>query len=571
MAYNFSNSKIEQVYEDFADRSKDFESYMDLAFEDIGKAFDEAKDKNEKAKISDDVTYLMSACNDKFAKALMFGEEYQEAWAGKFAATLEKAADANPNNIPSILDSAYKIEQTAEFFDYGILNALAKHVIAGHPKHAEKALAVVDKHFAYYDKEAIEPKIETYKDFYDVYTTAYRKPRSRQMADKAIASANEIYSKMEFMKGGMKLDKSIENIKANPEDEKALQDFEKSLQFAMRADPEKAVANVVDNLREIAAIDNTDTRGEMYGVICDALEENIPAESAGAKKFKSDLLFSFIGKAMKTEKDSDIRENLALSSLGLIRTEAIDENGALIMADGKEPQAFGALSKIADACGHRSELLQLLSDTAEKYKDTPDMLQKVKEVTMRALDSADDSGRKMKDYEEPDFVKEIRPLQRSIRAVRLRDKEICELLNLEYTGKYARFKFDPSKPLKASKESLLKAANLLGQYKSIDPTLVGLALNKMDTKGFTNVDDKLLDTFAKVTDRLKTEKPEASQKYEGIITEARKQLHTHKLSQKKINPDAKPPRFEEKREKPAQESGVKKFTIKFDKSDVYEG
>jgi hypothetical protein len=274
---------------------------------------------------------------------------------------------------------------------------------------------------------------------------------------------------------------------------------------------------------------------------------------------------------MKTEKDPAVHYDLGTSALGLLQAVATDESGALIMADGKEPQAFGALSKLADTCGHRSELLQILSDTAEKYKDTPDTLQKVKEITIRALDSADDRGVKMKDYEEPDFIKEMRPLQRSIRAVRLRDKEICELLNLEYAGKYARFKFDPSKPLKASKESLLKAANLLGQYKSIDPTLVSLVMNKMDTKGFTNVDDKLLDTFAKVTDRLKTEKPEVSQKYEGIVTEARKQLHTHKLSQKKVNPDAKPPRFEEKREKTAPENGVKKFTIKFDKSDIYEG
>jgi tetratricopeptide (TPR) repeat protein len=571
MAYNFNNSKIEQVYEDFANRSKDFESYMDLAFEDIGAAFDEAKDKNEKAKISDDVTYLMSACNDKFANALLYGGEYQEAWAKKFAATLEKAADANPNNIPSILDSAYKLEQTAEFFDYGILNALAKHVIVAHPKYAEKAMETVDKHFAYYDKEAIEPEIKTYKDFYDVYTTAYRKPRSRQMADKAIATANEVYSKMEFIKGGMQLEKSIENIKANPEDEKALQNFEKDLQFAMRVNPEKAIANVVDNLKEIAAVGNADTRNEIYCLVSDAIEKNIPAEFEGAKKVKSDLAFSFIGKAMKTEKDPAVHYDLGTSALGLLQAVATDENGALIMADGKEPQAFGALSKLADTCGHRSELLQILSDTAEKYKDTPDTLQKVKEITIRALDSADDRGVKMKDYEEPDFIKEMRPLQRSIRAVRLRDKEICELLNLEYAGKYARFKFDPSKPLKASKESLLKAANLLGQYKSIDPTLVSLVMNKMDTKGFTNVDDKLLDTFAKVTDRLKTEKPEVSQKYEGIVTEARKQLHTHKLSQKKVNPDAKPPRFEEKREKTAPENGVKKFTIKFDKSDIYEG
>ena len=194
------------------------------------------------------------------------------------------------------------------------------------------------------------------------------------------------------------------------------------------------------------------------------------------------------------------------------------------------------------------------------------MLQKVKEVTIRALDSADDSDRKMKDFIEPDFIKEVRKEQRSRRAIRQRNNEICELLNISYPSG-SDYKYDVSKPLKPNKENLQKAADILGQYRSIDTTLLSLMLNKIDNKEFTNVDDKVLDSFAKATEHLNTDMPEVRQKYEYIITTTRKQLHTHILENKKTNTETTPPRYVEKRENKEKKP---KFVIKLSKDDIKE-
>lgn len=553
---------MQQVNDDFSGGVKDLEETM----KDLKTAFDAAKSADKKAIFFDEFKQIVKNYPAQIAAGLDFAPAPRaNKWAHSFAELMSEAVEFNPQNAQEMFTGALKIEQNSANHNNGILLQMADKIVSKYAKQKNKnikqnneaikqtkiVLTALMEHWKDYGKSG-QLDAATCKKFYEICTQAY------PIVPSILPVANEIHTETEFLEGGYKLGKDIQIISQKPDDEAAKETFANHFKSALNHNPQEAVADLVSNIKSISRIDNTEAREDIYCAICDAMQKDFPAEIA-----KSDMAFTVVGKIMKAEKDDEVRKNFALSAVELIQKVATDENGALAMEAGREMQAFGALEKLADACGHRGELLQLLSNSAEKYKDTPEILQKVKDVTIRALDSADDSGQKMIGYQEPDFIKEMRPVQKELRAIKMHDKEICELLNLEYAG----HKFDPSKPLKPNKETLSKAINILGQYKSIDPLLFSWTLNKADTKEFTNIDDKMLDTLSKVVDRIKVREPEERKKYANMVTETRKMVHAHILEQKKAdaNADAKPPHFVEKRENKTEKP---KFVIKFSKDDI---
>lgn len=549
MAYKFDSQHIEAAYRDF-----------DATLKSV-------KDDGDKVRFSDEITNFVSTNVEKLGSALLMGGEMTDKWVDKLGDYMETAITYNPKNIPSLLNVAAKIEEFSEFGDYGVLNKLAAKVTAKYPQYSEKALELTDKHLADYNATTMTPSIKTYEDFYKVYTNAYAKPKSRQMADRVLATANDIYYRIDFLKNDMKFDKSIQRISENPSDESLLERFETCLRQSMRIRPLGTMDDVLQNLKVISQIDEADTRGAIYTMVADSVDRDIPNITGRSVENKSDMLMKFINKCLKAEKDPEVKEGFALSAIYAMRRSMADEKGALVMAADKENQAFGALKKLAETAGRRFELQEMLTAMAQKYKDNPEKRAVIDDITIRALDSADDHGDKAADLSESEYIKAMRAIQKPRRFLRLHNTEICSLLNIEYAK--SEYKFDVKKPLKPSRKDLLKAANLLSQYKSIDPVLYRLMLNSMDTKTFANVDDKVIDAFAKALDRV-NDTPEKRKEFENELTEKRTQMHTLTIKQKTVNADAKPPHYVEKRN-PAEKKEMPKFVVSFGKDEVNEG
>lgn len=559
MAYNFKNSHIRNIDEDFAERNKDYGSYIEPALNDLAAAVDSAADDRKKQEISDDITALMQKYAQKFALGITESPATLNA-EEKFADFMLKAAEFNPQNTAMLFDSALKMENFCERHDNGILLKMAEKTVfplAESKNKSAQALntaGIVAKtlagHWNKY-KNTRHPDLTTHQRFADIFEKSFPLVPSIKPA------LDEVRTDITFISDGFKLDRDIEKISRNPEDESLTQTFEKHLRTAFYNDPSATAANLADNAKNIAKIADADTRNELYCTINDVIQENSAPNTQ-----TSDMVLTLVGKIMKAEKDAALQEQFALSALDLIQKTALDKDGALLIAEGREKQTFGTMAKIADSCGHRSELKQILNDTAYKYKDNPEVRRMVQKTTIRALNSEENSGKKMHDYEEPSFIKSMRNVQRNLRITRQHNNEICELLNLSYAN--SDYKYDATKPLKVDKKDLLKAANTLSQYKAIDPVLYRLMLNRIDTKGFTNVDDKVLDAFTRVLDRVKVHEPRDIIDFDNKITEVRTQMHSRGIHQKqKINAAGKPLHFEEKKDK-----APKKFNIKFDNDDL---
>ncbi len=570
MEYNFKNPLLQQVNDDFSGGVKDIEETM----KDLKTVFDTAQSAEKKALFFDEFKQIIGNYPAQIAAGLDFAPAPSaNKWAHSFAEIMTEAIEFDPQNAPEMFANALKIEQNSSHHNSGILLHMADKIVSkyAHQKNknikqtneAIKQTKIVLKALTEYWKDYAKSgqfDAATCKKFYEICTQAY------PISPNILPVANEIHTEIEFLEGGYKLNKDIQSISQKPEDEAAKETFANHFETALKHNPQEAVADLLSNLKSISQIDNADTRNDIFTMATDAI-----VKSDISREYKSDFLMTFINKTMKAERDVALKENLGVAAMYMIKDALIDETGKLIMAEGKENQAFGALGKIAEVAGHRSELRELLSNMMEQYKGQNDKQAKVKEIMIKALDFEDATHKAVVPEKEPTvFEKRMRNVYKELKFTRQHNNEICELLNLNYAQ--SDYKFDVTKPTKASKKDLLKAANTLSQYKVIDPTLFGMMINKMDEKNFSNIDDKVIDAFSRVLDRVKFALPEDHAKIANRLTEVRMRTHADHIQQK-VNPNMKPPHFEEKGKivKTPQNDAPKTFKIQFGKEDLREG
>ena len=108
MAYTFNSFRMAKINREFDPKSA--MGVMDAVLDDM--LTDE-----EKIKASDDVTNLVEAHAEQFASAMADGSIKTEELAERMATTIEY----NSKNIQSVLNSAMKIEKTAENGRHGHL------------------------------------------------------------------------------------------------------------------------------------------------------------------------------------------------------------------------------------------------------------------------------------------------------------------------------------------------------------------------------------------------------------------------------------------------------------------
>jgi len=522
MAYTFNSFRMAKINREF-----DPKSAMDV----MDAVLDDTLTDEEKIKASDDVTNLVEAHAEQFASAMTDGSIKTEELAERMATTIEY----NSKNIQSVLNSAMKIEKTAENWNTGLLTALADKVISKFKyKHSngeairqtKVVLATLNKYLENYNKTA-NPDVATYEKIHKIYDKAY------PIVPSILAVSSKLGEQIALMKNGYdrsegNFEKVVETFQNDTKEGEHADIFEQELKFAVKKDPQKAAETIMGSIKSVAQIANDAVRGDIYGFIMEAME-SIPAKDEAEVKVKSAKIMSYINKAMKAEKNPDVKEQLAVAAMYTLHNALTDENGGLIFADGQENQAFGALDKLAEVAGHRTEIKEILAATADKYRGQEDIESRVKDTMKKALAFEDKSKKEMAvEHEKTMFEKRMRNVYRQDKTTRRLNTEICALLNLSYPD--SDYKFDINKFTLPSKKEMEKAINKLSEYSQISGYLPDLIIGKMDTKKFSNVDDVMLDKFEKATGRIKSE--ENREKVVSKLMDVRKDMHAMNIRKK---------------------------------------
>ncbi|MBR1825713.1 MAG: hypothetical protein IJ770_03910 [Alphaproteobacteria bacterium] len=540
MNNEFGNSKIEQVYDDFVHSKGNYDDLMENALKDMGDAVRGVKNRRDGFSVSDDIAALMEEHGDKFGKALSSASAAdREKWAPQLAEILTAATDMNPDNTESIIKSAFELEKAYHGADSGVLLNVAEKATFRHPEHLEEIVAVTDKHLQNYDAQS-DKDASTYKAFYKVYTNAVRKTRKAEMREKASTVANDIFGKIEIVKGNVTVDKLLQRVKDNPADETTQDAFERGLDMLLTTKPKEGAKDVLNNLKAITKIENPEDRAFVYTVVMTSLERHVDGDDA-----KASAVFKALDTMMQAEKDPEVRKSAVVSAMGSIQHGMVDETGALtVIAGGKEKETFRTLKRMAESYGNYAGFKDLLANTAEKYQKSPAVTEELKAAMMKALDYEERNNVETDDSSRSQFEKDVLA-QKRVRDNKIRlDTQIYALLNIPHkTNKYTR---DPSKPQMPVKSDMRKVVNLLSQYRKIDDDyLVTAIFSKMDKEKFTNVDDAILDSFERAAPRIK-----GSDEIKAKLTAMRAKMHTQGIQAKKAQ---EMPKWHEKSEtKPNQ-------------------
>ena len=525
MAHDFRNEKIEHVADDFTYNKGAYDEVMDAALGDMASALKEVKDRRDGFVVSDDVTALMEEHGEKFASALNEGSAAErKKWLPQLTEILVAAADANPRNASRLVESAAKIESGFKGADSGILLALAERVTFRYPEHSDMVVKAVDTHLQNYEKQPIKDA-ETYKAFYKVYTNAFRKTRSAEIRNKTSAMANDIFGRIEILKGNVSFDKLLQRVKENPTDEATTEAFERDLNVLMAHNPQQVAADIKSNLKGISKLDSADARSEIFTVLLDAMAKNIKAETPETRAEKSGLMFSVFNDILRAEKDEDVKREIALSATDIAMRHLVDENGAVVLISGQEKPTLDALNRMADANGGRFGLKDVLAKTADKYRKFPEIAQAVKMAMLKTLDADEKFGNPVNEERSPLEIEMMAQKRNRDNKNRL-DKQIYTLLNIP--NKKLGVERDAGKTYYPTKSEMRRVVNLLSQYRKIDDYLPTCILGKMDTEKFTNIDDAILDTFTRATSRMQAGKEVADR-----LTAMRAQMHAKGIQDKK--------------------------------------
>lgn len=529
MEHDFINAEVERVYDDFEHRKADYDDIMPDALQDLDTAIKSVKNRRDGFAVSDDIAALFKENAPKFALALNSASAAKKAeWMPKLADVLVAAVDLNPRNSESIVRSALELENAYEGADTGILLKVADRVSFRYPEYLPAVLNATDKHLQKY--EAAEHQTANgYKAFYKVYTNANRRTRSQELRDRASASANAIFGRIEMAKGNVTFEKLLQRVKDNPENEAVLEAFEKDVNAIAAQNPQKTAEDIQANIKGISKMDNPDTRQEVYSVIVDVLQGKIKADTPEEKAAKSATFFAAADAILRAEKSESVRRVITLSVVDAAQRSITDENKALIIAEGKEEQAFSVLGRMADANGGNFGLKDLLVATAEKYKENPEATAKIKEAMLRTLDADEKFGNNPTDETKISPLEQDMAEQKRQRDNKNRiDARILTLLNIP--SKKLGVERKENKPFYPTKSEMRKAVNLLSQYKEIDYTIILNVIGKMDKENFTNVDDEILDSFAKKTIKMQDQ----DKKYvTDELTGIRTKMHTKGIHDKK--------------------------------------
>lgn len=529
MQHDFTSAEVERVSDDFNYHKADYDDLMPDALTDLDTAVKGIKDRRDGFAVSNDIAALMDDNAEKFASALNSSSATNRAeWAPKLAEILVAAVDLNPRNAESLLNSAAKIEKAYDGADTGILLKVADRISFRYPEHLPAVLDATDKHLEKYETQEHQTA-DGFKSFYKVYTNANRKTRSQEVRDRASATANAVFGKIEMAKGNVSFDKLLQRVKDNPENEAVAEAFEKDLNTLMAQNPQKTAEAIQAAIKGISKMENQDAREEIYSVILEAVGSKIKAANPEELKAKSATVFSVVDGIMRAERSEHSRNIVAITATDIAQRRLTDENKTLVIAEGKEEQAFSALNRMADANGGRFGLKELLVAGAEKYKDNPEMLDKVKTAMLKTLDADEKFGNPpAEEGSISPFETEMAEVKRQRDNKNRIDARILTLLNIP--SKKLGIERDPKKSFYPSKSEMRKVVNLLSQYKEIDYSTLLHVLGKIDKENFSNVDDAILDSFAKKTVKMQ----EQDKKYlTDELTGIRTKMHTKGIQDKK--------------------------------------
>lgn len=529
MNNDIENSKIEQVYDDFAHHKGEYDEVMEDAINDVSGAIKSIKNRREGYAISDDIAALMEDHGAKFGEALNTAAEKDKTkWVPQLAEILTAAIDANPDNTEILVKSALEMEKAYNGADAGVLLNVAEKAAFRHPEKIGEVLPVVDEHLQSYEAQN-QKDAATYKAFYKVYTTAVRKTRNQQISQEASAAANEIFGKIEVLKGNVSVEKLLALVKANPGDEATLDTFEQKLNMLMAANPKAGAEDIVNNLKGVSKIEDETTRDDIYNIAVDVLGKHIKANTPEEAKNKSGLLFSAFDAMLKAEKNSEVRKNITVSAVNALSYMAAKhlpagENAALIIDDDKKQETFRSLKRMAESYGHYVGFRDLLAGTAAKYGESAEIVDEMKNCMLKALVCEDRNGG-------IDTSREMSPLEKEVLVVKKEqdlEAQIFALLNVPH--KSNKYQKDPQKPDMPSKDTMREVADLLGQYKNIEYKVTLEVLGKIDKEKFSNVDDAIIDKLEKNIEKMQYGKDVADE-----LTGIRTQMHKSGIQQKKAD------------------------------------
>lgn len=547
MEYDFTNADVERVFDDFEHHKADFDDLMPDALQDLDTAVKGVKDRRDGFAVSDDISALLEQNANKFGLALNSASAAKRAeWAPKLAEILVAAVDLNPRNSENIIRSALRIEKAYEGADTGILLKVADRVSFRYPEHLTAVLNATDEHMQKYEAQD-NKTADGYKAFYKVYTNANRKTRSQEVRDRAVAAANSIFGKIEMAKGNVSFEKLLQRVKDNPENEAVAEAFEKDLNTLMAQNPQKTVEDIQANLKDISKMESQDAREELYSVIIEAAGSKIKADTPEELKAKSAAVFSVVEGILRSERNEYSRRVATATATDIAQRFLVDENKALIVADGKEEQTLSVLGRMADANGGQFGLKEILVATAEKFKASPEAVEKIETAMLKALDADQKFGNPPSEAPLSPLEEKMAEQKRNRDNKNRIDARILTLLNIP--SKKLHIERNPDKPFYPTKSEMRKVVNLLSQYKEIDYSTLLHVLGKIDKENFSNVDDAILDSFAKKTVKMQ----EQDKKYlTDELTGIRTKMHTKGIQDKKAKLVAMDTKENKTSHKPAQ-------------------
>ncbi|MBQ8482140.1 MAG: hypothetical protein IJ532_06370 [Alphaproteobacteria bacterium] len=246
MNRDFNNAEIEQVYDDFNSRTTDFDVALEDGIKDLTQVISEVKNKRDGYAVSDEISELFNDCRDKIA--LGFNETTsanRKQWAPQLANILISTMNMNFRNADSVIRTVDEILET-------------------------------------YDKNPRQYS-EVYKAFYKVYTHAVRRVRNPETVKHSSEMANNIFNKIEILKGSGTPDKYLARLVDNPQKD-IVSAFEKSLKNELATDPEKTAHNLLKNIKTITQIKDSSVRDKAYEILFENLKSMLEKSAAESNK-----------------------------------------------------------------------------------------------------------------------------------------------------------------------------------------------------------------------------------------------------------------------------------------------
>ena len=254
-----SNSKTEQLYEDFQYSRTGLDSVLETAVAELGKTITETKDKakqarkrfsqfNEAKDLSDQITAMFKEFGEKISEG--FNEaspKMQRELAPKFAEVCMAAMEMNPKNT----------------------------------KEVKK---VVDLVFADYEKNP-QPDVEVYKTFQKVYASAFRNTGNMEFANES----NRIGDKVEMLNGNATPDKFLKRLLGDNPKVDDLHNLEASLQHQLNENPEQCGKDLLGYIKEIVKIRNDALREQTFEIVLQNLKKFLQSSIKEASKSKPDM------------------------------------------------------------------------------------------------------------------------------------------------------------------------------------------------------------------------------------------------------------------------------------------